>query len=262
MFDFLKKRNAADLAAKAAELVRKIRPEVDRLMSYAAGPANKGLTEYYATAYYVWLARETTDWRSLLPCLPGAVLDSLTVMRLDPRDRKKRAADIRGYWHTLEHEEDALLRTECSPLGWLENKHSGLAGIAAGDREFAAQMRQVTCALIRRLELNAYLDYCPPEKPAPRLPLSDIRPQPPRPEQFITLTDFQGNATLMQVLDVITTADGTFACLRKEGNEHIAILKTVNRPDGRAAYAAAEEAEARLVSAVFRTRNPQYFTES
>ena len=94
MFDFLKRKDTA-LAAQCAELVGKVRPDVERLMSYAAGPANKAMTEYYATLYFLWLAREKANWTALSPSLPEAVLESLAMMRLRPEDRKKRLRDIR-----------------------------------------------------------------------------------------------------------------------------------------------------------------------
>lgn len=259
MFPFLKKKDNAALAAQCAKLVDTVRPEVERLMSYAAGPANKGLTEYYATVYYLWLAREKADWNALLPCLPEAALDSLTMMRLRPEDRKKRLHDIRGYWKTLAREEAALLRMGLSPLGWLENSRSGLAGIAAGDREFAENLLPVTAALIHQMKLTAYESFVPPQEDKP--PLSDLRPQPPRPEQFVTVTDHQGNAVKLQLLDVITTADGTFSCLRRENQNAFVVFKNLPQPGGRTAYGSAGVSETKLVLAVFRTRNPQYFEE-
>ena len=262
MFNFFKMKDTAVLAAQCAALLRMVRPEVEDLMACTAGPAGTGMAEYYATLYFLWLAREKADWHALFPHLPDAVLDTLTVMRLDPKDHKKHISHIRSYWRTLEHEELVLLRSECSPLGWLENRHSGFAGIAAGDRAFSGKVLEITCALIRRLELEDYEAYCPPPKPAPKVPLSDIRPQPPRKAEFITVSDHQGNSVKMQVLDIITTIDGTFACLHPEHGADVVVLKTVTHPDGRAAYGPAGEKEARLVSAIFRTRNPQLFGEN
>lgn len=259
MFPFLKKNDAA-LAAQCAKLVGTVRPEVERLMSYAAGPANKGLTEYYATLYYLWLAREKADWNALLPCLPEAALDSLTMTRLRPEDRKKRLRDIRQYWKILRKEEAALLRMGLSPLGWLESGSSGLAGIAAGDREFQENLFPVTASLIHRLDLTAYKNFIPPQEEKPAL--SDLRPQPPRPETFVTVTDHQGNAVKLQLLDVITTADGTFSCLRPEGKAEFVVFKNLPQPGGKTAYGSAGVSETKLVLAVFRTRNPQYFKES
>ena len=259
MFDFLKKKDAA-LAAQCADLVGKVRPEVERLMSYAAGPANKGLTEYYATLYFLWLARSRKTWANLSPFLPEAVLDSLAVMRLRPEHRKSQIRDIRQYWKALEKYETSRLRRGLSPLGWLENGHSGLAGIAAGDREFADNLLSVTTTLIQRLKLTAYENFVLPQEE--KLPLSDLRPQPPRPEQFVTVTDRQGNAVKLQLLDVITTADGTFSCLRPEGKEEFVVFKNLLQPGGRTAYGSAGVSETKLVLAVFRTRNPQYFEES
>ena len=258
MFDFLKRKDTA-LAAQCAELVGKVRPDVERLMSYAAGPANKAMTEYYATLYFLWLAREKANWAALSPALPGAALESLAMMRLRPEDRKKRLRDIRLYWKTLRKEEAALMRVGLSPLGWLESSSSGLAGIAAGDREFRENLFPVTTGLIRRLKLAAYTQFIPPQEEKPAL--SDLRPQPPGPETFVTVTDHQGNAVKLQLLDTITTADGTFSCLRPEGREEFVVFKNLPQPGGRTAYGSAGVSEAKLVLAVFRTRNPQYFEE-
>ena len=259
MFPFLKKKDTAALAAQCAKLVNTVRPEVERLMSYAAGPANKGLTEYYATVYYLWLARDKESWAKLSPALSEAALDSLTMMRLRPEDRKKRLHDIRGYWKALAREETALLRMGLSPLGWLENSRSGLAGIAATDRKFAENLIPVTAALIHRLKLTAYESFVPLQED--KLPLSDLRPQPPRPEQFVSVKDHQGNTVTLQLLDVITTADGTFSCLRRESKNEFVVFKNLPQPGGRTAYGSAGVSETKLVLAVFRTRNPQYFPE-
>lgn len=245
--------------ANVAALVAKVRPEVERLMSYAAGPANKAMTEYYATLYFLWLSREKADWNALLPYLPEAALESLAMMRLRPEDRKKRLRDIRKYWKALQREEAALLRMGLSPLGWLERRESGLAGIAAGDREFAENLLSVTTALIHRLKLTAYESFVLPQEETP--PLSDLRPQPPRAVEFITVNDHQGNSVKMQVLDVITTADGTFSCLRPEDRKEFVVFKNLPRSGGRTAYGAAGVSETNLVLAVFRTRNPQYFED-
>ncbi len=243
----------------ALAFTAKVRPEVEQLMSYAAGPANKAMTEYYATLYFLWLAREKTDWSAPSPVLPEAALESLTMMRLRPEDRKKRLRDIRLYWKTLQKEEVALMRIGLSPLGWLESSNSGLAGIASTDREFRDNLFPVTAALIRRLKLTAYEQFIPPQEEKPAL--SDLRPQPPRPEQFVTVTDYQGNAVKLQLLDVITTADGTFSCLRPENKNEFVVFKNTKQPGGRTAYGSAGVSETKLVLAIFRTRNPQYFEE-
>ena len=260
MFDFLKIKRSPQTAEKAASLTRSVRPEVEQLMSYAAGPANKAMTEYYATLCFIWLARDKESWSALLPYLPEAALESLAMMRLRPEDRKRRLADIRSYWKALEKEENRLLRAGRNPLGWLENRQSGLAGIAAMDREFARNLLPVTSQFIRRLKLAAYEKYALPQEEKPAL--SDLRPQPQRPEQFITVTDHQGNAVKLQLLDTITTADGTFACLRPENRTEFVVFKTVTQPGGRIAYSSAGISETKLVMAVFQTRNPQYFEES
>ena len=75
------------------------------------------------------------------------------------------------------------------------------------------------------------------------------------------MTDPQGTVQQLRLLDVIVTIRGAFACLIAEGETELMVLKTTERPDGSTAYAPAEETDAKLVDAICKTRNPQFFEE-
>lgn len=267
MFGFWKKKNAAQSRVDAKNLVALVRPEVDALAARAAGPANKGLAEFYATLYFTWLVREKGDWKALAPYLPGAAADSLRVMRVGEKDRKKLERHIAGYWRETEQAEARLLRQDRNPLRWLEEPDSGFPGLALRDPSFSATVLTVTGDLVARLRLSAYKNrtITPPapegKAPEQKLPLSDIRPQSPRAPEYVTMTDREGKPVELRLLDVIVTTDGVFACLVAEGETELMVLKTSERPDGSTAYAPAEEKAARLVYAIFKTRNPWFFEE-
>lgn len=263
MFGFKKKADPSQCRA----LVQKVRMQVDALAAQAAEPANKGMAEFYGTLYYVWLAREPADWKALEPYLGDAVLDSLRIMRFSQEERKELLDFIRLYWRALEKEEKQLLRQGKNPLRWLDNNHSGFPGIALKDPDLGRSLLTITGDLITRLDLTAYANFAiapaeaPQNEPEKKLPLSDIRPQPPREPQEITMTDHQGNPTRLRLLDVIVTVEGAFACLVAEGETELMVLKTTERPDGSTAYSPVEDKTARLVYAIFKTRNPQFFEE-
>lgn len=262
MFSFLKKNSAAR-KAQCGELLRMIKPELEALMIAAPGPSDSAMSEYYGTAYFLWLVREKTDWKAIRPYLSAEAFDSLFYMRrANARARRKYIADIRDYWRAVERAEHDLHQIECSPLAWLEHRSSGLAAIADRNPYYGDQLLGLVCSLIRRLELKNYEAYCPPIESDARPSLSDIRPQPPRAVESITIADRHGNSVKMQVMDIITTSDGTFACMRQEQQMDILVFKHLTLPDGQTVYCPATATETRLVLAIFRTRNPQYFSES
>ena len=263
MFGF--RKNKAEAQAACQGLLDDIRPEVERLISAAADPAGKALAEFHGTLYYAWLARSRADWKAIRTHLAGHVLDSLRVTRISEAERKKLPGRVRRYWHALEKAEARLLRQGKNPLRWLDDHQSGFPGLALQDPDFGKCLLTVTGDLILRLDLIAYANYAiapeaPSEKaPKQALPLSDPRPQPPRAPEYVHMTNAQGESVRLRLLDVIVTVNGAFACLIGEGETELMVLRTTGRPDGSTAYSPAPEADARLVYAIFKTRNPQFF---
>lgn len=256
---------------EAAAYIESIRPFITPLFAFAPDAVERALQEFFGFSLFLYLARETTDWKRLEPYLSDVLLESMEYFTFSEEERDKRREHIAHYWRAVADAEKSSHEKGYALLDDILQKDLHYKEKYQSDELFAARLRVAINRLIEVLHLENYLSCrfpeeslsvrMPPiEKEAPKPePAADEEPQKPDSgHRTLTLTARDGTELHTHVLDVIRVKESYFLCLMPEEDTELLILETTLARDGQdASYRPVTDEKLRsLILDVFRTRNP------